>query len=159
MIAWLRHEPVGHHAAMLGSTSYKSALVLCGCRCCLWATRAKQCCELCTAFLCLQVLEELDVGHIPMISVWNKVDVCADSEMVQTVASKRDNTVCISAHTGEGLPDLMNLVQHKIEQSMMPINVLVPYAQVSAKLSACCELLTVFPVTIVYVMYCMMLNF
>ncbi|KAL3132671.1 hypothetical protein ABBQ32_009189 [Trebouxia sp. C0010 RCD-2024] len=77
----------------------------------------------------MQVLEELDVGHIPMISVWNKVDVCADPEMVKTVASKRDNTVCISAHTGEGLPDLMNLVQQKIEQSMMPINVLVPYAQ------------------------------
>ncbi|KAL3156882.1 hypothetical protein ABBQ38_001149 [Trebouxia sp. C0009 RCD-2024] len=77
----------------------------------------------------MQVLEELDVGHIPMISVWNKVDVCADPEMVQTVASKRDNTVCISAHTGEGLPTLMNLVQQKIEQSMMPINVLVPYAQ------------------------------
>ena len=26
----------------------------------------------------VQVLEELDVSHIPMISVWNKVDVCAD---------------------------------------------------------------------------------
>lgn len=85
----------------------------------------------------MQVLEELDVGHIPMISVWNKVDVCADPEMVQTVASKRDNTVCISAHTGEGLPTLMNLVQQKIEQSMMPINVLVPYAQVFADHWAC----------------------
>lgn len=80
----------------------------------------------------LQVLEELDVGHIPMVSVWNKVDVCADPEMVQTVASKRDSTVCISAQTGEGLSDLMNLVQDKIEQSMMPVHVLVPYAQVLA---------------------------
>lgn len=80
----------------------------------------------------LQVLEELDVEHIPMISVWNKVDVCADPEMVQTVASKRDNTVCISAQTGQGLPELMKLVQDKVEQSMMPVNVLVPYAQVLA---------------------------
>lgn len=83
-----------------------------------------------------------------MISVWNKVDVCADPEMVKTVASKRDNTVCISAHTGEGLPDLMNLVQQKIEQSMMPINVLVPYAQVSADHWACAELLTVSTVSV-----------
>lgn len=80
------------------------------------------------------MLEELDVGHIPMVSVWNKVDVCADPEMLQTVASKRENTVCISAQTGQGLPDLMNLVQDKIEQSMMPVSVLVPYAQVSAAL-------------------------
>ena len=85
----------------------------------------------------LQVLEELDVGHIPMVSVWNKVDVCADPDMVQTVASKRDNTVCISAQTGEGLSDLMNLVQDKIEQSMMPVNVLVPYAQVFAAAVGC----------------------
>lgn len=96
------------------------------------------------------MLEELDVEHIPMISVWNKVDVCADPEMVQRVASKRDNTVCISAQTGEGLPDLMNLVQQKIEQSMMPVNVLVPYAQVFADpirhVLAC---LIVFPVSIV----------
>ena len=48
------------------------------------------------------------------------------------VASKRENTVCISAQTGQGLPDLMNLVQDKIEQSMMPVSVLVPYAQVFA---------------------------
>lgn len=80
------------------------------------------------------MLEELDVGHIPMVSVWNKVDVCADPEMVQTVASKRENTVCISAQTGQGLSDLMNLVQDKIEQSMMPVSVLVPYAQVFAAL-------------------------
>ena len=80
-----------------------------------------------------QVLEELDVGHIPMISVWNKVDVCADPEMVQAVAQKRENTVCISAQTGQGLPELMNLVEHKVQQSMMPVNVLVPYAQVTAQ--------------------------
>lgn len=89
------------------------------------------------------MLEELDVGHIPMVSVWNKVDVCADPEMVQTVASKRENTVCISAQTGQGLSDLMNLVQDKIEQSMMPVSVLVPYAQVFAALAVayhCCWL-------------------
>ena len=80
------------------------------------------------------MLDELDVAHIPMVSVWNKVDICADPEMVQTVASKRDNTVCISAQTGEGLSDLMNLVQDKIEQGMMPVHVLVPYAQVFAAL-------------------------
>lgn len=77
----------------------------------------------------MQVLEDLDVGHIPMISVWNKVDVCADPEMVQTVADKRESTVCVSAQTGQGLPELMNLVERKVQESMMPVDVLVPYTQ------------------------------
>ena len=84
--------------------------------------------------VCWQVLEDLDVGHIPMISVWNKVDVCADPEMVQKVADKRDNTVCVSAQTGQGLPQLMNLVERKVQESMMPVDVLVPYTQVTSVL-------------------------
>ncbi len=83
------------------------------------------------------MLEDLDVGHIPMISVWNKVDVCADPEMVQAVADKRDNTVCVSAQMGQGLPELMNLVERKVQESMMPVYVLVPYAQVTNK--SCCK--------------------
>ena len=84
--------------------------------------------------VCWQVLEDLDVGHIPMISVWNKVDVCADPEMVQTVADKRESTVCVSAQTGQGLPELMNLVERKVQESMMPVDVLVPYTQVTSVL-------------------------
>ncbi len=89
-----------------------------------------------TSSVCWQVLEDLDVGHIPMISVWNKVDVCADPDMVQTVADKRDNTVCVSAQTGQGLPQLMNLVERKVQESMMPVDVLVPYTQVTSTQSA-----------------------
>lgn len=78
----------------------------------------------------LQVLEELDVGHIPMVSVWNKVDVCTDPDMVQTVANKREETVCISAQTGQGLPELLQLIESKIQEGMLPVDVVVPYAQV-----------------------------
>ena len=84
--------------------------------------------------VCWQVLEDLDVGYIPMISVWNKVDVCADPEMVQTVADKRESTVCVSAQTGQGLPELMSLVERKVQESMMPVDVLVPYTQVTSVL-------------------------
>ena len=82
----------------------------------------------------VQVLEELDVGHIPMVSVWNKKDVCADPEMVQAVADKRDNTVCISAQTGQGLPQLLHLIEAKIQESMLPVDVVIPYAQVQSLL-------------------------
>ena len=78
----------------------------------------------------MQVLEELDVGHIPMMSVWNKVDVCPDPVMVQAVAEKRDNTVCISAQTGQGLPQLLRLIEAKIHESMLPVDVIIPYDQV-----------------------------
>lgn len=78
----------------------------------------------------MQVLEELDVAHIPMMSVWNKVDVCPEPVMVQAVAEKRDNTVCISAQTGQGLPQLLRLIEAKIQESMLPVDVIIPYDQV-----------------------------
>ena len=77
------------------------------------------------------MLDELDVAHIPMISVWNKVDACSEAELVQNVAAKRENTICVSAQTGQGLPELMQLVERNIQQSMIPIDVLIPYQQVS----------------------------
>lgn len=70
------------------------------------------------------------MDHIPMLSVWNKVDVCGDPVMVQRVADKREGTVCISAQTGQGLPELLQLIESKIQESMLPVDVVVPYAQV-----------------------------
>ena len=58
-------------------------------------------------------------------------------DMVQTVADRRDNTVCISAQTGQGMDDLMNLVQRRIEESMMPVNVLVPLCSGAVGLPPC----------------------
>lgn len=58
-----------------------------------------------------------------------QVDACADPAVVQAVASRREGTVCISGLTGEGLPELMERVSAKLQDSMVAVHVLVPYAQ------------------------------
>ncbi|KAL4435425.1 hypothetical protein ABPG77_006187 [Micractinium sp. CCAP 211/92] len=76
-----------------------------------------------------QVLEELGVQNVPTLNVWNKVDACADPSVVQAVASRREGTVCISGLTGEGLPELMERVSAKLQDSMVAVHVLIPFAQ------------------------------
>ena len=49
----------------------------------------------------LQVLDDLEVGDVPQLVVWNKVDAVAQPDVVQAVAEERDNTVCVSAQTGQ----------------------------------------------------------
>ena len=49
----------------------------------------------------LQVLDDLEVGNVPQLVVWNKVDAVAQPDVVQAVAEERDNTVCVSAQTGQ----------------------------------------------------------
>lgn len=40
---------------------------------------------------CLQVLNELEVGHIPMITAWNKLDACEDPDQVSMCTSQFDS--------------------------------------------------------------------
>ena len=47
-----------------------------------------------------QVLEELGADGLPLITVWNKVDACAQPDMVWKLAANRPNTVALSAMTG-----------------------------------------------------------
>lgn len=49
--------------------------------------------------------------------------------MVQAVATRRANTVCISGLTGEGLPDLLDRVSNKLQDSMVAVHCLIPYSQ------------------------------
>ncbi len=53
-----------------------------------------------------QVLNELGSDKKPMITVLNKVDVSHDSSIITYFQSKFDNTVTISARTGQGVEKL-----------------------------------------------------
>jgi len=74
------------------------------------------------------ILEELDI-HLPIVTVWNKVDLCADPEFVRQVAAGRETTVCISALTGEGLEDLAAVLETQLAGQMTLQRWLVPYSQ------------------------------
>jgi len=75
------------------------------------------------------VLKDIGAHNIPSITVWNKVDACWDPEMVKAVAMQRDNTVCVSAMTGDGIPDLLATVGERLRDQLHSKvhELLVPY--------------------------------
>lgn len=70
-----------------------------------------------------QVLEELGVQDLPLITAWNKLDACADPEAVRALAASRADTVAISGATGEGLEELMAAIAGKLSESMVEMEV------------------------------------
>jgi hypothetical protein len=80
-----------------------------------------------------KVLEEMQVGDdIPMVTAWNKVDVCADPSTVIQVASTRPETVALSAQSGFGINDLMVMIEAVMEESMVPFEAFIPYSDGAA---------------------------
>ncbi|KAI8549604.1 hypothetical protein RHMOL_Rhmol06G0037900 [Rhododendron molle] len=63
-----------------------------------------------------KVLLELDVASIPKLMVWNKVDKASDPLRIKFEAEKREDTVCISALSGDGLDEFCNAVQEKLKE-------------------------------------------
>ncbi|KAF7848760.1 hypothetical protein BT93_L1584 [Corymbia citriodora subsp. variegata] len=73
------------------------------------------------------VLSELDVSSIPKLMVWNKVDIAKDPQKIKLEAERREDVVCISALTGEGLEKFCDAVQDKVKDSMVWVEALVPF--------------------------------
>ncbi|XP_047168881.1 GTPase HflX isoform X2 [Vigna umbellata] len=74
-----------------------------------------------------KVLSELDVSSIPKLMVWNKVDKVSDPHKLRLEAEKRDDVVCISAISGDGLQEFCNKVQDRLKDSMVWVEALLPF--------------------------------
>ncbi|XP_004499203.1 uncharacterized protein [Cicer arietinum] len=74
-----------------------------------------------------KVLSELDVSSIPRLMVWNKIDNASDPQKIRLEAEKRDDVVCISALSGDGLPEFCNAVQDQLKDSMVWVEALLPF--------------------------------
>lgn len=76
------------------------------------------------------VLKELGVSsNLPTLTVWNKIDACADPGAVAAVAARRPGTVCVSGLTGNGVENLLAAVANKLQNSMKYIQALIPYSE------------------------------
>lgn len=74
-----------------------------------------------------EVLGEIDgVGDIPEIIVLNKADV-ALAESVERVQAHERNVFLVSAHTGQGIPELLEFVANSLPRPTVTIDVTVPY--------------------------------
>lgn len=72
------------------------------------------------------------MDHIPIVTAWNKIDACTDPEgLRQQLLGSRSSgydSVCLSGATGEGVPDLLAMIAARLEESMIELEVLLPYA-------------------------------
>ncbi len=71
-----------------------------------------------------QTLRELDAGSIPMIYVYNKADLCMDVAELPKVAGNR---IYMSAKTGVGLDELMELITRQVYADQETVSFLLPY--------------------------------
>ncbi|KAG9147058.1 hypothetical protein Leryth_005309 [Lithospermum erythrorhizon] len=73
------------------------------------------------------VLSELDTSSIPKLIVWNKVDKAEDPQKIKLEASNREDVVCISALTGEGLDEFCYAILDKLKDTMVWVEALIPF--------------------------------
>jgi GTPase len=76
-----------------------------------------------------ETLEEIDAGHVPVITVLNKIDRLSNPEAARKTADYFPQAVAISAQTGAGIPDLLEMIRSSLYESFSPILVRLPYQQ------------------------------
>jgi GTP-binding protein HflX len=76
-----------------------------------------------------ETLEELGAHHIPLVTALNKVDQLRDPESAKDAVSHYSKAVTISALKGDGVKDLLKVIQEELYETYTPIFVRLPYQQ------------------------------
>ncbi|MEW6401077.1 MAG: GTPase HflX [Chloroflexota bacterium] len=74
-------------------------------------------------------LEEIDAGHIPVITALNKVDRLKSPETARETLKAFPKAVAISAIKGTGISDLLQLVQEELYEAYESVHIRLPYQQ------------------------------
>ena len=73
------------------------------------------------------VLAGLNVASTPQIVVWNKTDLLPDPSARAVFVAGHENSLSISARTGDGLPELLAKVETMLGESLSNLQLLIPY--------------------------------
>jgi GTP-binding protein HflX len=76
-----------------------------------------------------QTLAEIEADHIPTLTVLNKIDLLPDPEKARQALALFPNSVAISALTGEGILDLLALINDHLYETYTPVMVRLPYQE------------------------------
>lgn len=75
------------------------------------------------------VLRELGVVDKPIITALNKIDLLPDpGEVVDLLGRDFDDALGISAGTGQGLTELLELLETRLNRDLTPLEALIPYS-------------------------------
>jgi GTP-binding protein HflX len=79
----------------------------------------------------IETLETLKASDKPILTVFNKIDRVADKPMLRKMVAEFENSVAISAYTGEGLDDFMKAIVRMVQSLLGAVKALVPYSDAS----------------------------
>lgn len=74
-----------------------------------------------------RVLVDLECAEKPMVVAFNKCDLVPDRIWLGSRAKREEHATVISAATGEGLEDLLRLIGERLEQELVPVELVVPW--------------------------------
>ncbi len=74
-------------------------------------------------------LVDIEADHIPMLTALNKIDLLNDPERARDSLSDFPNSTALSALTGEGIQNLLSLINEHLYQNLTPVVVRLPYKQ------------------------------
>lgn len=76
-----------------------------------------------------QTLEEIEADHIPVLNALNKIDRLNNPEKARQALAEFNQSVAISALTGEGISELLELVNELLFENYSQISVRLPYQE------------------------------
>jgi GTP-binding protein HflX len=77
----------------------------------------------------LETLEEIGAADIPILTVYNKIDLLKTDEIEDLKKIAEPNSVFISALTGEGLSELAEAIAEGSYQTFVHVKVKLPYSE------------------------------
>ena len=75
----------------------------------------------------LEVLEEIGADSSRILTVYNKIDLLDGSEGIRRNHKPTSQSVCVSAATGEGFDELLDLIESMIEADDETMEMLIPH--------------------------------
>jgi GTPase len=76
-----------------------------------------------------ETLDEINAGDIPILTTLNKIDRLTDPEKARAVLENFPHSVAISSLTGEGIGDLLDLVNKNLFETHNYLSVRLPYEE------------------------------
>jgi len=76
-----------------------------------------------------QTLEEIEADHIPVLIALNKIDLLKDADGARKALESFPNAVAISAHTGEGIKDLLAAIKGILFENYIDVSLFLPYSE------------------------------
>jgi len=74
-------------------------------------------------------LIEIQAGHVPVLTVLNKVDRLSDPKRARKSLLGFQSAVALSAFTGVGIQDLLSAVSSQLFEKFSPVTVRLPYQE------------------------------